>query len=307
MEREEDSKRAMNIHVLGSESEGQRPAGVPVSVLLLLAGAAIMSAAAFVPVSFLRAVVVLPIALVIPGYAVLTAVFRDKRTLAVEELALSIIVSMAIYPLLALILYLLSIQLTTVSVVVAVDVLVAVLVSLSVLRHDREQLMPPWDQLHGVMAGGGWRAQLRPLLLIAGAFAIVAAAIGLAFSLAPRKTAAPYTQFYLARSWAKLTTPVRVQPGTPLSVSVAIGNHTEGTQTYRVAPVVDGTSSWKELRVTVPAAGTWVGTVRGTVPSTGCIHHLAIQLYQSRDRHPRYQLSVWTSAHPTSSSSCVAK
>src|SRR2546423_551612 len=115
-------------------------AALPLPARLLLAALGLMNLGVLVPLPALRAVVTLPLALLVPGYAVMMAVFGHRlRGDAPTTLAFTVLLSMATYPLVALALYAAAIPLRTGSVMASTDGLVALLVAVAVLRGWRKR------------------------------------------------------------------------------------------------------------------------------------------------------------------------
>ena len=115
-------------------------AALPPPARLLLAALGVMNLGVLVPLPALRAMVTLPLALLVPGYAVMMAVFGHRpRRDAPLTLAFTVLLSMATYPLVALALSAAAIPIRTGSVMLSTDGLVALLVAVAVLRTRRER------------------------------------------------------------------------------------------------------------------------------------------------------------------------
>ena len=118
-------------------------AALPPPARLLLAALGVMNLGVLVPLPALRAMVTLPLALLVPGYAVMMAVFGHRpHPDAPLTLAFTVLLSMATYPLVALALYAAAIPIRTGSVMFSTDGLVALLGAMAVLRTKRESLPP---------------------------------------------------------------------------------------------------------------------------------------------------------------------
>ncbi len=116
-------------HLPFMDAAGVRP------VRALLAATVVLSIGALLPVPPLRAVVALPLALLVPGCAVVLALFRRRAPLdAAPLLALAVLLSMAFYPLLALALHGVGLPLSSVTVLVGTD---TVVLALAALAHER--------------------------------------------------------------------------------------------------------------------------------------------------------------------------
>jgi hypothetical protein len=229
------------------------------------------------------------------------AVFGHRpRPDAPLTLALAVLLSMATYPLVALALYAASIPIRTGSVMLSIDGLVALLVAMAVLRTRRERrtttasvvpfltttvLRSPWN---GARGGALFAA------LVASAIAALAAALPL--WAAPMDQ--PYTQFYLAGSWAHLSTMVQVRPNQRLAVELGITNQTRRRQRYQIVPRLDGGPGWPRRTVTVPGGRSWTGSMSGYVPPDGCVHRLNIALRVGRNGKALSPLTLWVRGAP---------
>lgn len=285
-------------------------APVPAPAAALLLAALVMTLGVLAPLAAVRAAVVLPIALLAPGYAVVVAAFGARLRLdAVPTLALSALLSMALYPLLSLVLNAVSIRLTTQSVIITTDALIVLLAAVIVVRAQRAA--------SGVAARAFALAQARPHanglrggLFVAGALALTGLAVAVTMHLFPTpvdpKTA--YAQFYLSGPWAHINTVVHAQPHKRLAVEIGITNQGTSSQVYRVVPLLDEAATWRGPGhdITIPAGGSWRGSVSGYVPAQGCVHRLGITLYVGKSRTPLGDLTVWVRGAPGMPAACTA-
>jgi uncharacterized membrane protein len=254
--------------------------------MALAAATLIMSLGAFMPIPLIRAVMVLPLALCVPGYAFFCAAFGTKRQAdTVSTLAISVVLSMALYPLVALGLNTASIRLSTLSVLAAIDILIVLCLAVSVRRPALAAWLS-WPSATSLWSG------LRGGVCFASIVAVVLVALVGALRVLPQAQPVPFTQFYLAGRWAHLDREVAVHPSQQLVVSVGITNHTHDTQTYSIAPVMDAGPAWRGQRVTLAAGGTWVGTLRGPAPRTAGLNRLAIIMNQGKGP-ARSTLTLW--------------
>jgi uncharacterized membrane protein len=276
-------------------------AALPPPARLLLAGLGVMNLGVLAPLPALRAMATLPLVLLVPGYAVMMAVFghRPRRDVLLT-LAFTVLLSMATYPLVALALYAASIPIRTGSVMLSTDGLVALLVAMAVLRTRRERRITTVSVVPCVTTTGlrsPWNGA-RGGMLFAALVAIAIAALAAALPLWPAPTDQPYTQFYLAGPWAHLSTMVQVRPNQRLAVELGITNQTHRRQRYQIVPRLAGGPSWPERTVTVPAGRSWAGSMSGYVPPDGCVHRLSIALRVGRNGKALSPLTLWVRAAP---------
>jgi hypothetical protein len=286
-------------------------AGNPLPALLV--AAICLHAGTRLPASPVRALVVLPLALLTPGAALGYAAFGARRPLAGMPLvALWIILSMALYPLLALCLQLGAYPLTAHNVVVATDTLVLLLLAVTSMRKalpgSTTQRAAPHGmgrRPSGAGAGSGWsgaQQAIRMLFVILGIILVVA--VGRAILPAPPP--APFTQVSLDGTWAYLDT---VAPGAIAASGVAISvtNHTTATRLYRIEPTVDMDWHWPAVHILIPAGRRWSGLVRGQIPSDRRVHRLRIAVYTSADAVPIGELTLWIRGTARAAGTCPSR
>src|SRR5205085_2229334 len=283
-------------------------AALPPPARLLLAALGVRNLGVLVPLRALRAMVTLPLALLVPGYAVMMAVFghRPHRD-APLTLAFTVLLSMATYPLMALALYAASIPIRTGSVMLSTDGLVALVVAMAVLRTRRERRPAGVSVVPFVTTAGlrlPWNGA-RGGVLFAALVAIAIAGLAAAPPLWPAPTDQPYTQFYLAGSWAHLSTIVRARSHQKLVVDVGITNQTDRRQRYQIVPRLDGGPGWPGRTVTVPAGRSWTGSMSGYVLADGCVHRLSIALRVGRNGKALSPLTLWVRGAPGTSRPCT--
>jgi uncharacterized membrane protein len=289
-------------------------------LVALALGAAALAIAVVLP-SPLRAIVALPIALLLPGYALLLAAFGDARERdGVATAALGAALSISLYPLVALSLFALSIRLSTTSVLVATEIVVLALGVVAGVRtrpgreNERADEGPGGTVLVGVLGGipllrlrparsasglpvpagpeaSPWRGA-RGGLLFAGLVGAACAIVALGLHVFPGAPADGYTQLSLAGSQLKHAgAPFVAGPGRRARVDITVSNHSSEAVTYRLSATVRGTASWHGRAVTVVAHGTWTGSVQGSVPAGGCLHRLLVDL--RRDGESVASLTLW--------------
>lgn len=278
----------------------QRVTPVPAPARLLLAALLVMSVGVMVPVPLARAVLVLPAALLVPGYALLAAAFgATKRRDVVPDLALSALLSMALYALLSIGLYAAAIRLSTASVLSGIDVISAVLIAYAVWRTTRTTWQAPAPLVMATAWARSPWVGARAGLLFGAIVGVVIVALAVAMRLLPTPAAPPYSQFYLAGAWSRLGTTVSVRPHTPLAVHVGISNQTHEPHVYRIDATVDqgvqGVQGvrWAQRHVAIAAGHTWTGTMSGYVPASGCIHRISITVRLSGRRTVFRSIDLW--------------
>jgi hypothetical protein len=187
------------------------------------------------------------------------------------------------------------------------DGLVALLVAVALLRTRRERRITTVAVVPFVTTAGlrsPWNGA-RGGVLVAVLVAIAIAALAAALPLWPAPTDQPYTQFYLAGSWAHLSTIVRARSHQKLVVALGIINQTRRRQRYQIVPRLDGGPGWPRRTVTVPGGRSWTGSMSGYVPADGCVHRLSIALRVGRKGKALSPLTLWVRGAPGTSRSCT--
>lgn len=210
----------------------------------------------------LRAVVVLPLVLLLPGYAVFSALGLAARRDPVLTVGASIALSLVIVPLVTLALWAVAgdVEPAQVTIVLAVVVLAPAVVGLQPLVSRKREPM--------LGSPGG-------LLRILAVFTVAVLLVVALVSFLPGQRNAPFTEASLAGSWAEIDHAVVVEPDRPVSVDVQVTNRTGAAQTYAIEPELDG-ATWTGTTVDLGPGKTWVGSVQGTVPAGGCLHRLRV-------------------------------
>jgi hypothetical protein len=229
----------------------------------------------------LRAIIELPLAFVLPGASVIVAVRGSRPARPATDVGLAIVVSCAVWMLIALTCFVLRQPLTTAAFMVGIDLIVAAAAAVCVARAV------PLTALTGITAA---RSQGVRLLLFVLAVAACGGTVALGARVVPAP--APYSEIALAGQWADLASSVAVRPGTPAAVEVRVANHTAGRQSYSIVPTMRGTR-WPAQSFSLAAGESWDGHVRGIVPPGGCLHRLSIVLRQTGVRSKVGSVTVW--------------
>lgn len=269
------------------------------SSIVLSAAVVGLSIGVLIPQSIIRAALVAPIALLLPGYAILLLAFGPHRRVDwVPALSLSLVLTTAFYPLAGLLLYAASIALSTRSLVAAVDLLVAgtlVVTFLRSRRHQEPTKQDSWLPAKPPRALETHRGLDGKRMLALTMFTLVLAGLGLGVALryAPKSTSSPFTQFYLTGPLSHSSTPLVAKTGAQLRVTLGVTNRTQLPQVYRIEPRVDGTIAWQGLTVTLRPGVTWTGAAEGKMPGGGGLHHLIITIDTEPQATPIGALSLW--------------
>jgi len=233
------------------------------TVVLVAAGA--LAVASLIPWA-VKAPFTLPLALFLPGHALLAALDRPDRTLtAGPRVALRVALSMAIVSLVVL----------AVGWALGVDRFTVIG---SVWLFTSLAALAAWNRdLPSTEASAGPRfTQSGVLLALTGAIAVVVVVGALVFLPRPRDPA--YSQISFTGTTRTSGSPIVVRSGRTAEVKVAVVNGTSKTITYRVIPAIDGGAVWRAPKVRLGPGDRWSGTVKGVIPKEACLSRLTVSL-----------------------------
>lgn len=277
--------------------------------MLVPLGALALHAGALLPVSPLRALLVVPLALLLPGYALLRALLAPALPGdRVVRLWLACILSLAMYPLLALVLSCCGLRLTTMHVLAGLDLEHALLATIILARSVWYASRAPGDLRR--VSRTDWRAPVRHLWcsashvprLLVPALVLLPVLAG-AYALVKGTPPSPFSQLSLAGNWAHLAG--SVTPSTLLQVPVVVGNHSGRRRTYRLSADVDGQVRRPTRVLTLPAGAGWSGQIAGVVPDDGCVHRVRVLLTEGSGG-TRNALTLWAHGRAYGTRTCAS-
>jgi hypothetical protein len=244
----------------------------------LLAAAAAMTAAALAAPVEARAFLVLPLALLTPGWAIVAVAFGPRRPSVPVRIALSVLLSMSVFALLAVLLAELSQGVTRDNVLVAVNGLVATLALALALGMRRTRVDMP------AQASGERRHALATWAVAAGALALAGGVVGLSLAWLPEAQEAGYRQLRLAGEWAGVDRVVQARRDRPVAIDFEVANRTRRSERYRISAQVDGGPRWPAASPVLRAGASTRGVARAWVPPDGCLHRVRLRLTASGAR-----------------------
>jgi uncharacterized membrane protein len=197
--------------------------------------------------SFLRVVFTLPMILFIPGYVLIAALFPGKSDLdGIERLALSFGLSIAVVPLIGLVLNYTPWGIRLDPIVTSLIIFTAAML---VIAQYRRSLLPPEERFavpfrsmvseaRGELFEPG-QSRLDKALSVILIIAIAAAVITTAYVIAVPKEGEKFTEFYILGPGGKAADyPTRFPAGENQTVIIGIGNHEYRTVTYTVETIL---------------------------------------------------------------------
>ena len=217
----------------------------------------------------LRAVVVLPIALTLPGYALLAGL-RTRRVGddPLATLAVSATVSVALLVLAALAMYSAQVRVSASGIAHVIVAFVAVMILLAPSLRMAPATTRGEFALQGVSTFAGL---VLPAVAVGAAVGVVA----LSLALLPGAAVARFTEMALTGPHAIAAEAELVPPQVTQQVPITLRNRSGGTQVYAIEPIMEH-GRWYGTTVRLREGERWTGAVVGRVPAGGCLHRLRI-------------------------------
>jgi uncharacterized membrane protein len=226
--------------------EAFSPRNTPPDLALVYLWTIAAAASIYIPVlngSFLRVLLALPMILFFPGYSLICSLFPGKKEIdGIERLALSFGLSIAVVPLIGLVLNYTPWGIRLDPVVISLVIFTLGMAIIAQFRRARvspeERFTVPFRDFYHAFrqeffdtTTGRTDRALSVLLLIA----IAGALIATGYVIAVPKEGEKFTEFYILGSGGKAADyPTLIRTGDPQSIIVGIGNHEYRNVTYFV-------------------------------------------------------------------------
>jgi uncharacterized membrane protein len=249
----------------------------------------------FIPSDTPRIIIGLPFILFFPGYTLLAALFLRKDSLrGIERVALSFGLSMAIVPLIGLLLnYVWEISLYPVLISIA-----GFVVAMCVLTHFRRRQLAPEQRFEPKvdLPTNQWnnKSRLGRVLTVILALALVGAIGTLVYAMATPRSGEPFTEFYVLGSFG--TTgyyPSELAVGEKADVSIAVINHEGEDVTYRVRVSIDGAELEAREGIAIGDGEKWEDNVVLAPTKAGDDQKVEFLLYRDGESEPYRELHLW--------------
>ena len=222
--------------------------------------------------------------LLAPGYVLSAALFPKKDDLdGVERLALTLGLSIAVVPLLGLVLNYTPVGIRLVPISVALTLFVLGMTIIAVLRR---RLAAP-EQFYLPFSSLAFRANIAVAIVVA---TLLGGIIALAGALRPTER---FTEFYLLGPAGRLEGfPSSLSPGERFTLIIGIGNHEGVDQQYELRiPFQDRPISFTSP--VIPAGERWEAPFTLTAPSGAGRTRLPFYLYRLGDTEPYRSLHLF--------------
>jgi len=188
--------------------------------------------------SFLRVLFALPMILFVPGYTLIAALFPGKEDLdGIERLALSFGLSIAVVPLIGLVMNYTPWGIRLDPIVISLVIFTAAMILVAQYRRSllppEQRFFVPFQEIRELFPAGASRIdQALSLLLIAAVVAAVAATV---YVIVVPREGEKFTEFYILGKEGKAAGyPAELVLFQPETVIIGIGNHEYRNVTYFV-------------------------------------------------------------------------
>jgi uncharacterized membrane protein len=248
------------------------------------------------PSNVLRIILGIPFVLLFPGYILMTALFPRKESMDnLQRVALSLGMSIAVVPLIGLILNYTPWGITLESVLGSVA---AFIVIMSVITWIRRKRFPEAErfgiEFHLYMPGWGgniWDKVLTVMLVISALGAMVA----VGYTIATPKGGEKFTEFYMLSSCGEATFyPRLIIIGQDAELTVGIVNHENETVSYRLVVMLDGARQTEIRPIVLAADEKWEQAVHITPEKSGENQKVEFFLYIEGEYSPHLDpLRLW--------------
>lgn len=265
-------------------------------LLLVLLVIVLLLAITFFPSNILRIILGLPFVLFFPGYTLMAALFpRKGRMGGIERLALSFGLSIAVVPLIGLILNstpwgigLESILWSTASLIIIMSG-IAWIKRRRLLENERFII-----SFRLALDGWGIGIQNRVLSVIL-ALAVVGALGIMGYVLATPKIGQKFTEFYILRLEGMTTDyPKELKVGVEGIVTIGIVNHEYETVSYRVEVRINGVKNNEVEPIVLENDEEWTQDVSFVPQVPGEKQKLELLLYKNGEPKPYFEpLRLW--------------
>ena len=257
---------------------------LPLALLVIV----LIAAITFFPSNILRIVLGLPFVLFFPGYTLMAAIFpRRKGMGGIERVALSFGLSIAVVPLIGLILNYTPWGIRLESILWSIGSFIFIMAVVAWLRRkglsEEERFC---IEFHLTSLGWGKGIQNKVLsiilmLTVLGAFGIIG------YAIATPKVGQKFTEFYvLSQEGEAASYPRELKVGEEGKVMVAIVNHEYETVSYRIEVRIDGVKNNEVNGITLEHEEKWESEVSFTPEMVGDNQKVEFFLFRDSEAQP---------------------
>ena len=257
-------------------------------------GLVLCAGGVFIPVEY--RFVMWPLAVFVPGHAIVCALFGDHLDFGgVRRVGLSMALTLAAYPMMALTGLVLGRTWTHATVIAGT--LILTLGCAFVVRRRTVRTRQGWASEPGRVEEaaevGPSRVRISELLLPGASIGLALLIAWASVSVFPRKAPDAFSSIALEGTWALTARAVPANPSNDVSVTFRVDNETNRAQEYIIrSGIVDG-PEWETKRQILEPGQAWVDTVSGRVADGRCRARLEIDMEVVGDREDHFPLAVF--------------
>lgn len=294
----------LNLHGLRKEVAGFSRAGSDkdlwlIGTLIVLLAVVI----ALFPSTPARTILGLPFLLFFPGYTLMAALFPKRGSLGgVERVALSFGLSIAVVPLIGLVLNFTPWGIRLDPILISIAAFVIATSGVAVYRRERLAPEERFRVLLNVRLPA-WQGQSRPDKVLSLVLVVaIAGAVGtLGYVVATPRVGETFTEFYILGPQGKAENyPTELKVGQEGRVIAGIVNHEHEPAGYKLEIWIDGEKAklrilgedWDEVTVELEHEGKWERAV-GFVPQKAGRQKVEFVLYRDGEPYFEEPLHLW--------------
>ncbi|MEO0492529.1 MAG: DUF1616 domain-containing protein [Actinomycetota bacterium] len=276
------------------EPEGTELHWLTSSVAILVLGLVLCAGGLFIPIEY--RFVLWPLAVFVPGHAIVCAVFGDHLDFGgFRRVGLSMALTLAAYPMMALTGIVVG-RYWTHGTVVGGTLLLTVACAFVQWRREvraEQGLVAEPDRREEPAEVGPSRLRVTELLLPGGSIVLALLIAWASITVFPRKAPDEFSSISLEGTWALTARAVPANPSNDVSVTFRIDNETTRVQVYVVtAAIVDG-PGWETKTQILEPGQAWVDTVSGRIADGRCRSRLEIDMEVVGGDEDHFPLAVF--------------
>jgi len=265
---------------------------IPLNLLVIV----LIVAVIFFPSNVLRVILGIPILLFFPGYVLVAALFPRKEGIgSIERVALSLVMSIAIVPLIGLILNYTPLGIRLESILYSMASFIFIMSGIAWLRRRRllgeERFGIEFHLALLGWSGGTWDKVLSVTLVV-----VILSALGIiGYVIATPKVGEGFTEFYILRPEGETTGHFK-QPkvGEEGEVVIGITNHEYETVSYRIEVRISGAGNSEVGPIVLKHDEKWEREISFVPERAGDNQKVEFFLYKNGEVKPIFEpLRVW--------------
>jgi len=261
----------------------------------------------FIPIDAIRIILGLPFMLFFPGYTLITALFPGKSGLkGIERLALSFGLSIAVMPLIGLILNYTPWGIRLHPILISLTVFIMTMCTIAFLRRNRLSDDDKYDFGYMLtirkarakeeptlpsLKNKNWMDRLLNIML---ALAAVVCICTIVYAIATPKTGEKFSEFYILGTEGKAENyPRDVKLGSPISLTIGVTNHEQTETTYTVKVIIDGVNNRDLPIITLAPEQKQEQVISFTPAKVGENQKVEFLLFKNAETEPYLTLHIW--------------